>query len=52
MRAIIRVHIINDSVSEGEETIGLKLYSPDLSIIVVNKRAEIVIQDDDDGMPS
>ena len=43
------IRILNDNVSEGEERFTVELTAFDLSIILVNSVAEVVI-DDDDGI--
>ena len=47
--AVVYIRILNDNVSEGEERFTVELTAFDLSIILVNSVAEVVI-DDDDGM--
>ena len=43
----IYISILNDSVQEGKEQFTVELSAFDLSIILVNSVAEVVIEDDD-----
>jgi hypothetical protein len=46
----IYISILNDSVQEGKEQFTVELSAFDLSIILVNSVAEVVIEDDDVSM--
>ena len=45
--AVVQIDILDDSLSEGNEQFTVQLKSYDLSIILVNDIAEIVIVDND-----
>ena len=45
--ALVRISIIDDSLSEGEERFTLQLKCFDVSIVLTNSVAEILIEDDD-----
>ena len=43
----VRISVLDDSASEGEERFTLQLTSFDASIILINSITEIVVQDND-----
>ena len=45
--AVVRISISNDSLREGEERFTVQLKSFDISVILANSMAEVVILDDD-----
>lgn len=46
---VVKIDILDDVLVEGEERFSVELTAFDLSIILFNSVAEIVIEDDDDG---
>ena len=47
LAVVVYIPIINDAEQEGEEKFTVELTAFDLSIILVNSVAEVVIEDDD-----
>ena len=45
----VKIDILDDVLAEGEERFSVELTAFDISIILVNSVAEIVIEDDDIG---
>ena len=44
---VVQINILDDELQEGEEHFTVELTAFDLSIILVNDVAEVVIEDDD-----
>ena len=45
--AVVYIYIVDDQLQEGQERFTVELTAFDLSIILVNNIAEVVIEDDD-----
>ena len=44
---MVRVNIVDDALTEGEERFSVELSAFDISVVLVNSVAEVVIEDDD-----
>ena len=44
---MVRVNIVDDALTEGEERFSVELSAFDISIVLVNSVAEVVIEDND-----
>ena len=44
---VVRVNIVDDTLTEGEEMFSVELSAFDISVVLVNSVAEVVIEDDD-----
>ena len=44
---MVRINILDDDLPEGEESFTVELFAFDISLVLVNSVAEIVIKDDD-----
>lgn len=49
MVVVLQVIILEDILREGEERFTVELTAFDVSVVLVNSIAEVVIRDDDEG---